>query len=119
MVTTLLLQEPEGGGIFEYAPAIRSDTDEHFNAVQAVLEGRSKQVKQNLLQTGTLSLFRGHYSLHRVTSVEGRRQRLQAILGYSTKPNLFGSKESSVLHYGPRVAEIENNHPRYPVEVAI
>ena len=119
MVITLLLQEPEGGGVFEYAPAIRSDTDEGFDAVQSVLEGRSKQVKLNLLQAGTLSLFRGHYSLHRVTPVEGRRQRLQAILGYSTNPNLFGSKESSILHYGPRVAEIENHHPRYPAEVAI
>ena len=30
MVTTLLLQEPDGGGVFEYAPAIRSDNDENF-----------------------------------------------------------------------------------------
>jgi hypothetical protein len=115
MVITLLLQEPEGGGIFEYAPAIRSDTDENFDAVQEVLDGCSEQVMQNRLQAGTLSLFRGHYSLHRVTAVEGERQRLQAILGYSTKPELLGSKESSILHYGPRVTEIENSNPLYPV----
>ena len=114
MVITLLLQEPEGGGIFEYAPAIRSETDENFDAVQRVLDGCSEQVIQNRLQAGTLSLFRGHYSLHRVTPVEGERQRLQAILGYSTKPDLLGSKASSILHYGPRVAEIENSNPLYP-----
>jgi len=114
MVITLLLQEPEGGGIFEYAPAIRTETEENFEAVQRVLDGCSEQVMQNRLQAGTLSLFRGHYSLHRVTAVEGERQRLQAILGYSTKPDLLGSKESSILHYGPRVAEIENSNPLYP-----
>jgi hypothetical protein len=114
MVTTLLLQEPEAGGVFEYAPGIRSETDENFDAVQAVLDERSNRVLKNRLQAGTLSLFRGHYSLHRVTPVEGKRQRIQAILGYSTKPNLLGSKESSILHYGPRVAEIEASNPHYP-----
>ncbi len=114
MVTTLLLQEPEAGGVFEYAPAIRSDTNENFDAVQAVLDGKSDRVLQNRLQVGTLSLFRGHYSLHRVTEVEGSRQRIQAILGFATRPDLFGNKESSILHYGPRVAEIEANTPLYP-----
>lgn len=114
MVTTLLLQEPEGGGMFQYAPAIRSDNDENFDAVQAVLDGNSDRVQSNRLEAGTLSLFRGHYSLHRVTPVTGNRQRIQAILGYSTKPDLYGKKESSILHYGPRVAEIEASNPRYP-----
>ena len=114
MVTTLLLQEPEGGGVFEYAPAIRSDHDENFEAVQAVLDGKSGQVIQNHLRAGTLSLFRGHYSMHRVTEVVGNRQRLQAILGYSTNPAMYGKRESSILHYGPRVADIEASDPRYP-----
>jgi hypothetical protein len=118
LVTTLLLQAPEGGGIFEYAPAIRSDEDENFAAVQAVLDGDRGRVRQNRLRPGTLSLFRGHYSLHRVTEVTGSRQRLQAILGYATKPDLYGSRESSILHYGPRVAEIEASNPRYPARVA-
>lgn len=119
MVTTLLLQAPDAGGIFEYAPAIRSDENENFAAVQQVLEGDSDRVRQNLLQAGTLSLFRGHYSLHRVTPVEGKRQRIQAILGYSGQPDLYGNKESSILHYGPRVAEIESTAPRYPDEVVL
>jgi predicted 2-oxoglutarate/Fe(II)-dependent dioxygenase YbiX len=114
MVTTLLLQEPEGGGVFEYAPSIRSDVDENFDAVQAVIDGKSDRIRRNRLRAGTLSLFRGHYSLHRVTPVEGKRQRLQAILGYSTRPDMIGNRESSILHYGPRVAEIEATTPRYP-----
>ena len=114
MVTTLLLQQPEAGGIFEYAPAIRCDEDENFDAVRQVLDGNRDRVRQNHLEAGTLSLFRGHYSLHRVTPVEGKRQRIQAILGYSAKANLYGNKASSILHYGPRVAEIEATRPRYP-----
>ena len=114
MVTTLLLQAPEGGGVFEYAPMIRSDHDENFDAVEAVLDGSREPVRQLELEPGTLSLFRGRYSLHRVTEVTGRRQRLQAILGYTTEPDYYGSKESSVLHYGPRIADIEARDPRYP-----
>ncbi len=114
MVTTLLLQAPEVGGIFEYAPAIRSDADENYAEVQAVLDGSRERVAQNRLRAGTLSLFRGHYSLHRVTEVVGKRQRIQAILGYATRPDLYGSRDSSILHYGPRVAAIEAQTPRYP-----
>lgn len=113
MVTTLLLQQPKAGGIFEYAPAIRSDVDENFDTVEAILDGDHKNVKKINLNAGTLSLFRGHYSLHRVTEVDGHRQRLQAILGYTTQPGYMGSKDSSILHYGPRVEEIESVKPLY------
>jgi len=113
MVTTLLLQAPEAGGLFQYAPAIRCEESENFDAVKAVLDGDLSRVREIKLQSGTLSLFRGHYSLHRVTEVVGKRQRLQAILGFNTQKGYVGKKESSILHYGPRVAEIEANTPRY------
>ncbi len=108
MVTTLLLQAPESGGEFEYAPNIRSDADENFDEVEKVLDGISDRVKRLKLQEGTLSLFQGHYSLHRVTEVQGARTRIQGILGYATQPDLVGNLESSILHYGPRVAELES-----------
>jgi hypothetical protein len=107
MVTTLLLQAPEDGGVFEYVPDLRSDENENFEQVQQVLDGASDRVKQLKLEAGTLSLFRGHYSMHRVTEVGGSRIRIQAILGFSTTPGLQGNLDSSILHYGPRVASIE------------
>jgi hypothetical protein len=107
MVTTLLLQEPETGGVFEYVPALRSDENENFEQVQRVLDGDSQGNKQIEPKAGTLNLFRGHYSMHRVTEVEGKRTRIQAILGFSTDPNLVGNLDSSILHYGPRVAALE------------
>ncbi|GBF29563.1 hypothetical protein MnTg03_01136 [bacterium MnTg03] len=108
MVTTLLLQAPESGGVFEYVPELRSDESENYEQVQQVLDGDSNRVKRLKLEAGTLSLFRGHYSMHRVTEVEGSRTRIQAILGFSTTPDLQGNLESSILHYGPRVAHIED-----------
>ncbi len=108
MVTTLLLQAPEAGGVFEYVPELRSDESENFAQVQQVLDGASDRVKRLKLQAGTLSLFRGHYSMHRVTEVTGRRTRIQAILGFSTTPGMQGNLDSSILHYGPRVARIED-----------
>jgi hypothetical protein len=106
MVTTLLLQAPERGGVFEYVPNIRSKQEENFDRVRRVLDGHSDQVKQLNIKAGTLSLFQGHYSMHRVTEVEGSRRRLQAILGYTSDPDLQGNRASSILHYGPRVAEL-------------
>ena len=107
MVTTLLLQEPDAGGIFEYVPELRSDDNENFEQVQRVLDGDSQGNKRIEPKAGTLNLFRGHYSMHRVTEVLGNRTRIQAILGFSTNPNLMGSLNSSILHYGPRVAALE------------
>jgi hypothetical protein len=96
---TLLAQAPEGGGIFEYVPEIRSDQSENFEAVGRVLDGDRASVRQVEITPGTLMLFRGHYSLHRVTPVEGKRRRLQLIFAYAARPDQQGSAESSRLHY--------------------
>ena len=109
MVTTLLLQAPEKGGVFEYCPEIRSEESENFESVRSVLDGDLSRVKSLQLEAGMLSLFQGRYSMHRVTEVGGDTQRIQAILGYATRPGLTGSIESSILHYGPRVAVVEKS----------
>jgi len=105
-VSTLLLQTPEGGGDFEYVPAIRSEEDENYDAVRDILQGSRTGVRTITIGAGTLMLFRGHYSLHRVTEVTGKRDRLQSILGFNPKPGIRGSMESNILHYGPRVADM-------------
>lgn len=107
MVTTLLLQAPEAGGVFEYVPDLRCDESENFEQVQQVLDGDLERVKHIKPEAGSLSLFRGHYSMHRVTEVTGSRTRIQAILGFSTSPDLQGNLDSSILHYGPRIAQLE------------
>jgi hypothetical protein len=105
---TLLLQAPEAGGEFEYVPLIRSPENENFDAVKRVLDGDRSKVIQLAQEPGMLVLFKGHYSLHRVAPVRGSRRRFQTILSHNTRPGVVGSKESSVLHYGPRIALISN-----------
>ncbi len=102
-VTTLLVQEAETGGDFEYVPGLREDTDEHYDAVRAVLDGDRTRVRRLELEPGALNLFKGHYALHRVTETGGARKRLQTIFGYSPEPGVTGSLKSSIMHYGPRV----------------
>ncbi len=107
LATTLLLQAPEAGGVFEYVPNLRSDEDEHFDEVAKVLGGDRSRVRQIVIEVGTLNLFRGHYSMHRVTEVVGKRRRLQTIFAFAEEPRTHGNLKSSILHYGPRVAELE------------
>jgi hypothetical protein len=103
---TLLLQAGEAGGEFEYVPLIRSSENENFDVVKRVLDGDRTGVIQLRQEPGMLVLFKGHHSLHRVAPVKGTRRRFQTILAHNTRPGVIGSRESSILHYGPRVALI-------------
>ena len=102
-VTTILLQDSEGGGIFEYCPDLRRPADENYDAVGRVLAGDRAAVRTLEIAPGALVLFRGRYSLHRVTPVEGTRPRVIAILSYDTKPGVVLTEFTRRLFYG-RVA---------------
>lgn len=103
---TLLLQAPEQGGQFEYVPLIRSAENENFDRVKAILDGGHDGVIQLQQEAGSLVLFKGHNSLHRVAPVTGSRRRFQTILAHNPKPGVVGSRASSILHYGERVAQL-------------
>jgi hypothetical protein len=105
---TLLLQAAEAGGEFEYVPLIRSRNSENYDAVKRILAGDRAGVVQLSQESGMLVLFKGHHSLHRVSPVKGPRRRFQTILAHNTRPGVIGSRESNILHYGPRVALIAN-----------
>jgi hypothetical protein len=107
LVTTLLLQAAQAGGTFEYVHHLRSEHDENFAEVSRVLDGERTRVRAIDIKPGTLNLFRGHYSMHRVSQVRGARPRLQTIFAFADAPRTHGSLKSSILHYGPRVTELE------------
>lgn len=89
---SLLTQEPQAGGVFEYCPNVRSAHAENFDEVRAVLAGRGEHLIRRLsLRPGDLQLFKGRYSLHRVTSVEGGTARHSAIFAYSERPGVIGT----------------------------
>ncbi|AWK08200.1 arpA protein [Streptomyces spongiicola] len=89
---SMLTREAEDGGAFEYCPNIRSAREENFTAVRAVLDGRGDRFIRRLpLRPGDLQLFRGRYSLHRVSPVRGGTARHSAIFAYSERPGVIGS----------------------------
>ncbi|MFI0411554.1 arpA protein [Actinomadura sp. 3N508] len=89
---SLLTQEPEGGGAFEYCPGIRSAESENFGDVRRVLTGRGGDLVRRLtLHPGDLQLFQGRYALHRVSTVTGDTARHTAIFAYSERPGVVGS----------------------------
>ncbi|MGW5416947.1 HalD/BesD family halogenase [Actinomadura geliboluensis] len=89
---SLLTQEPEDGGVFEYCPNIRTAERENLADVRDVLTGRGDRLVRRLaLRPGDLQLFKGRYSLHRVSTVRGDTARHTAIFAYSERPGVIGS----------------------------
>ncbi len=93
---TLSLRQNDAGGIFEYIP----DTRDDIAGVTAALAGDRSKVRVMDSGPGTLSLFRGHHSLHRVTPGEGSTTRLMAALSYDRQPDVQFSAYARKLFYG-------------------
>jgi len=99
-VTSIALRDADDGGDFEYVPLIRSATDENYPAAKRVLEGSSDQVVRVPMCPGTMLLFEGRNSIHRVTEIRGRTTRLVALLAYDTRPGTRSSKLLQIARYG-------------------
>ena len=97
---TLALQNADEGGDFEYAPMIRTPENENFEEVSKVLSGTSKRVVNLKLEPGDLQLFKGRYSLHRVTPLKGNTPRYVAIFSYVEEPSMVGNVERTMQLYG-------------------
>lgn len=104
-VVTLLLQAPEWGGTFEFAPMLRTADDRNDDGVCALLAGERDAIRTMSGEPGTLALFRGHWSPHRVTPVEGMRVRINAVLSYAGAPGHRLGPETYRLFYGRAPAE--------------
>jgi len=103
---SLLTRSPEAGGVFEYCPDIRSAGTENTATVADVLGGRGEHlVRRITLNPGDLQIFRGRYSLHRVTEVSGPGARHSAIFSYSARPGVVGSEERTRQLFGRVLAE--------------
>lgn len=103
-IVSSLLAPTEAGGVFEYCPGIRRPGEERYDQVSRVIRGLDRApVKTLRLAPGDLQLFRGRFSLHRVTRVEGARERLTAIFAYAARPGVIGKVERTRQLFG-RVA---------------
>ena len=97
---TLSLTAPEAGGTFEYVPRLRGPGDENYDGVARMLAGGRKGTRWLAFPPGALAVFRGHYSLHRVTPVRGPRPRLAAVLSYVREPDVTFTPYAQKLFYG-------------------
>lgn len=98
---TLMVQAPESGGVFEYVKDVRDadSGDMNYALCRKVLDGEVS-TKTLSIDPGTLVLFRGRNSMHRVTPVQGSRTRMLAVLAYNTKPGMPLSDSARVTFYG-------------------
>lgn len=126
--TTLMLQEASdpSTGLFQHTPPLRQDKDDlALTDVAAAIRAHDQEtpILQPLVEApmrdanpppspplrtldfraGTLSLFSGSCSLHRVTRVRGNRSRLVAVLTYGTQPGFCNSAAVQEMFWGRSV----------------
>jgi alkylated DNA repair dioxygenase AlkB len=98
--TTLLLQSPSGGGEFEYRSDLRSDSDPNYDGVARLLEGKDPAIRTLKLAAGTLNVFKGKNTLHRVTPCKGPLERYIAVFSFYERPGVMFSREEQIGFYG-------------------
>ena len=100
---TVMYQQAEAGGHFDYYPRLRDGRDENYPGVQKILLGGSDGVIRLPGSPGTLAVFRGQHALHRVTPVSGPRPRINSVLTYGEHPGMKLTELTQKLFYGRTV----------------
>ena len=79
---------------------LRSDTDPNYEGVGRLLAGEDQDVRILALAPGTLNVFKGRNTAHRVSPVEGERPRIIAVFSYYETPDVAFSDEERLGFYG-------------------
>jgi hypothetical protein len=98
--TTLLLQAPEQGGEFLYRTDLRTAEDPNYEGVARLLRGDDPEMRSLTLTPGTLNVFRGKNTPHKVAPVKGGRTRVIAVFSFYEKPGVTFSEEERIGFYG-------------------
>ena len=98
---TLMLQSPGQGGEFEYREMVRNceKDDWAFADTEAVIKGKL-QPKTLAIGDGSLVLFRGRNSLHRVAPVVSEHARILVTLNFNTEPGIMLSELARMAFFG-------------------
>ena len=100
---TVMLQPSIRGGAYEYHYDLRSAGHENSDGVRAALRDELAGRITLPNEPGTLSVFHGRHSMHRVTPVRGARVRINAVLAYSERPGDTMNRLTQELFYGRSV----------------
>ena len=109
-VITLVLQTPDNGGEFEYAPDVRNQNDQNYAGVDRLYKSPDVEAIRPTLEPGTFTFFNGRYSMHRVRPVGLTRQpRIVSIFSFDQRPDhFFAQSYIDKLHsfpQGPPIAD--------------
>ncbi len=96
-VVSIALQAADHGGDFENAPMVRAAGEV---AISALLAGDHTRVRIEPMKAGTLMLFNGRQSMHRVSPIVGATPRYMALLAYDTKAGTDSTDELKLSRYG-------------------
>ena len=99
-VVSLAIQGAERGGDFDVVPRIRDRDNENYDDVAAVLGGDHSKVLTLAMTPGTLLIFEGRHSLHRVSPIAGETLRHVGLLAYDTKATTTSSQLLREIRYG-------------------
>ena len=97
---TVMYQQPEAGGHFDYYPHLRDEHDQNYPGVQRILHGGSDGVLRLPASPGTFAVFRGQHAMHRVTPVSGPLPRINSVLTYGEHPGMKLNRLTQELFYG-------------------
>lgn len=100
LAVTVMLQPALEGGEYQYFHNLRTPENENQVGVAEKVLGSTEGLLTLYSEPGTLSMFRGKYSMHRVTPVIGQRPRINAVLAYSEHPDDKMNTHTQRLFYG-------------------
>ena len=98
---TLMVQAPEKGGEFQYLENLRNFENSYqgYTKTENLVKGRLAY-KTIIIRDGTLVLFRGRNSLHRVTPVKSDNARILATLNFNTERGIMLSEMARMTFFG-------------------
>jgi hypothetical protein len=98
--TTLMIRAAEAGGEFQYRSGLRTAEDPNYDGVARLLQDQDPDVGVQSAPAGTLNVFAGRNTAHRVTTVRGDTSRLIAVFSYYDQQGVTFSDAERIGFYG-------------------
>ena len=97
---TLLLQSPETGGEFQICKGLRNQGGFNLDEIGRMLADNGGNVLTQQMSAGSLTIFQGKYTAHRITPIVGSRPRILAVFSYYEEPDVRFSEFEQKGFYG-------------------